>query len=152
MKIRYKIAILFFCFSVVGFSQNKAWFTNSGEAKTYAVENKVPIMLIFAGSDWCKPCMMFKHDILLNDIFQKYLLTHFALLYLDFPMQAKNKLTPEQKTQNELLADKYNKSGFFPNIVIINPNGKVTGQLNFKQQTTEVFIEQCNALLSKIEK
>lgn len=148
MKIRYTFILLFISFAVVGFSQKKAWFTNSGEAKIYAVENQVPIMLVFAGSDWCKPCMMLKHDILQNEMFQKYFPTRFAILYLDFPMQAKNKLVPEQKKQNELLAEKYNKSGLFPNLVLIESNGKVIGQINFKQQATEVFIDQCNTLIN----
>jgi len=149
MNIKYTILFLFIYLSIAGYSQKTAWFTNSVDAKEYATKNQVPIMLVFAGSDWCKPCMMLKHDILESEMFQTYFPSQFALLYLDFPMHKKNKLAPNQMKQNEMLAEKYNKSGLFPNLIIIETNGKIVGQLNFKQQTTEVFIEQCNALLKK---
>lgn len=134
-------------FSTEAISQT-TWFTNSSEAKVYAEENKVPILLVFAGSDWCKPCMMLKAEILHSDEFQKYYPSHFALLYLDFPMQSKNKLSPELTKQNNLLAEKYNKSGFFPNLVIIDTQGKVLGTLTYKHQTPLAFINECESLIS----
>ncbi len=139
-------------FSIYGFSQNTAWFTKSSDAKTYAIEKQVPILLIFAGSDWCKPCIMLKTEILHSDEFQQYLPSHFALLYLDFPMHAKNKLPVDLKKQNELLAEKYNKSGLFPNLVMIDTQGKILGNLSFKHQTPTVFINECNTLLSSVNK
>lgn len=129
-------------------AQEMAWFTNANEAKAYAIEQKVPILLIFAGSDWCKPCMMLKADILKSAEFSTYFPSKMALLYLDFPMQTKNKLSAELTKQNEQLAEKYNKSGTFPYIVMIDSNGKQLGYLTFKHQTPAVFIEQCNAIIA----
>lgn len=141
------LIVLSLSLTINSFSQDKAWFTSSSEAKVYAQENKVPILLVFAGSDWCKPCMMLKKEILLSKEFQEYFPSHFALLYLDFPMQAKNQLPEALKKQNELLAGKYNKSGFFPNLVLIDTGGKIQGTLTFKNQTAQVFIQQCEDLL-----
>ena len=81
---------------------------------------------------------------------QAYFPSRMALLYLYFPMQAKNKLAPELKKQNELLAEKYNRNGSFPNLVLIDINGKELGQLKYTHQTPAVFIQQCNDLLSKV--
>ncbi len=131
-------------------SQTTAWFTSSSDAKAYAIDKKVPIMLVFAGSDWCKPCMMLKADILHSTAFEAYFPSKMAILYLDFPMQAKNKLPTELKKQNELLAEKYNKSGIFPAIVLINTTGKVLGNLKYTSQTPAVFIDQCNTLLASL--
>lgn len=148
MKLKTSIAVLLIILSANAFSQKPAWFVNSSEAKVYADANKVPILLVFAGSDWCKPCKILKADILNSTVFQSYYSTKFALLYLDFPIQAKNKLPDSLKKQNELLAEKYNKTGIFPNLVMINTKGEVLGTLVFKNQTPQVFIDQCEQLLA----
>lgn len=142
--------ILVSCISVAH-SQTNAWFTSSADAKAYAIDKKVPILLVFAGSDWCKPCMMLKTDILHSAAFETYFPSQMAVLYLDFPMQAKNKLPAELKKQNELLAEKYNKSGAFPAMILINTEGKVLGSFTYTNQTPAVFVDQCKTLLASIQ-
>jgi len=149
MRTKLLILSLLVLFTVNMQSQSTAWFSNSSEAKAYAQKNNVPILLVFAGSDWCKPCMMLKAEILHSSEFEQYYPSQFALLYLDFPMQSKNKLSPELTKQNELLAEKYNKSGFFPNLVLIDIQGKVMGTLTYKHQTPKAFIDECESLIAK---
>lgn len=128
-------------------SENKAWFIKSSEAKNFAMTNNTPILLVFAGSDWCKPCMMFKNEVLKSTVFENWQEKKLAVLYLDFPMHAKNKLPDDLKKQNDLLAEKYNKSGFFPNIVMIDTQGKILSQMEYKNQTPEAFIQECETIL-----
>lgn len=144
------ISIMLLGVVTLAHSQTTAWFQSSADAKTYALANKVPILLVFGGSDWCKPCMMLKADILHNAAFEAYYPSKMAILYLDFPMQAKNKLPADLKKQNELLAEKYNKSGAFPAMILIDTDGKVLGNLKYSNQTPAVFIDQCNVLLSNV--
>ncbi len=148
-SMKYFFPIIFILLTIPAFSQTNAWFTDASQAKTYAMEHKVPILLVFAGSDWCKPCMMLKADILKSAEFESYFPSKMAVLYLDFPMKSKNKLSAEHQKQNELLAEKYNQSGLFPNLLFIDTNGKVLGNLTYKHQTPSVFIEQCNSILNK---
>ncbi len=136
-------------FSISTFALEKGWFNNEQEAKTFAKENNVPILMVFAGSDWCRPCMALKNTILISEQFQNYHPKHLAVLYLDFPMQSKNKLSKELTTQNEKLAAKYNQSGFFPNVQIIDVEGKVLGSIKFNNQSPESFIESCESILNK---
>ncbi len=152
MKRATLIICSLFVFIITLLSQSSPWFTASSEAKAYALKNNVPILLVFSGSDWCKPCMMLKADILQSDEFKQYYRSEFALLYLDFPMQSKNKLSPELTKQNELLAKKYNQSGFFPNLVMIDTQGNILGSLTYKQQTPSVFINECKRLIAKVKK
>ena len=151
MKRKSILYALFILVSFQVYSQESAWFVKFSDAKIYAESNKVPILLVFAGSDWCKPCMMLKADILKSEVFHNYFSQKFALLYLDFPMQSKNKLADDLKKQNEMFAERYNKSGLFPNLVMIDSNGKFIGSLKYKHQTPEQFIVECNDLLDKIK-
>jgi len=64
MRTKLLILSLLVLFTVNMQSQSTAWFSNSSEAKAYAQKNNVPILLVFAGSDWCKPCMMLKAEIM----------------------------------------------------------------------------------------
>lgn len=123
-------------------AQQQGWFINKTEAHAYALEHKVPVLYVFAGSDWCKPCIQLKQTILLSDTFKAYYPTRMAILYLDFPQQKKNELSPELKKQNDALAAQYNKSGYFPYLVVVDSSGKAIGNLYFKHQTSVEFIQQ----------
>jgi thioredoxin-related protein len=151
MKISTYIILIIIGFTLNVSAQHNGWFTEEKLAKEYATNNNIPILLIFGGSDWCRPCMMLKKDILLSEQFSKYFPEKFALLYLDFPVKKKNKLSPELTIQNDKLAEKFNKSGAFPNIVFIDINEKKLGTLFFKNQTPAEFILDCEKLLSSLK-
>lgn len=149
MKFHTLITVALFLFlSFQATAASKAWFSSETDAKAYAQENKVPVMYVFAGSDWCKPCIQLKQTILTSEAFQQYHPAKVAVLYLDFPQQQKNQLPDALRKQNEKLAEAYNKAGYFPYIVVVTAEGKIIGNIAFKHQTPEVFIEQCEALLA----
>ncbi len=116
------------------------WVKNLSIAKASASEKGLPIMLVFSGSDWCKPCIKLKTQILLTDTFSAYAKDHFVLLNLDFPRKAKNKLSPEQQVHNDDLASKYNMEGTFPLVVIIAKDGKVLASTGYLDITPAEYI------------
>lgn len=115
------------------------WFTNIEEAKSAAAENGQNILMVFAGSDWCKPCIKFKKDILQNSNFSTQNIEKLVILYLDFPARKKNKLSKEQTKHNETLADKYNRSGIFPKIILLDAQGEKLKTIAFEGQSAEAF-------------
>jgi thioredoxin-related protein len=121
-------------------------FDDIALAKAYAKKQNASILMVFAGSDWCKPCIQFKKSILLSEPFAQYANTNLAILYLDFPLKKANKLSPERTAHNEKLAEKYNPSGAFPEILMIDANEKLLGKLSFSNQTPDEFIASCKAL------
>lgn len=127
-------------------SDKEFWFHNLEEAESYAASHEVPILMVFAGSDWCRPCMRFKKDILTTEAFSNYAKDKLTILYLDFPMRKENKLPAEQTKHNEQLAEKYNESGAFPYVLMLDANEKVLGKLAFKNQSPEEFIADCEKL------
>lgn len=147
----------FYIFIIIGFTlnlsaQQNGWFTEEKLSKEYAAKKNIPILLVFGGSDWCRPCMKLKKDVLLSEEFSNYFSEKFALLYLDFPLKKKNKPSPEMAIQNDKLAEKFNKSGIFPSIVLVDSNEKMLGTLTYKNQTPTEFIADCEKLLLSIKK
>ncbi|MFT6319216.1 MAG: thioredoxin-related protein [Granulosicoccus sp.] len=115
------------------------WFTNIEKAKSAAAENEQNILMVFAGSDWCKPCIQFKKDILQNTNFATQNGQKLVVLYLDFPARKKNKLPKEQTKHNETLADQYNRSGTFPKIILLDAQGDKLKIIEFEGQSIEDF-------------
>lgn len=129
----YLLLTLTFSNSTFADTQKIRWFTDIEEAKQQAEENQVPILLVFSGSDWCKPCMKLKQEILTSVEFEKYALKNLILVELDFPAQKKNRLSDEQTEHNEALAEKYNAKGAFPLMVVVNHLDKKLGELGYKK-------------------
>ncbi|MCI2228959.1 thioredoxin family protein [Polaribacter sp. MSW13] len=121
------------------------WQTDINVAKEIAVKGSKPIILVFQGSDWCAPCIKLDREIWSTKTFKKYAKENYVLLKADFPRKKKNALSEEQTKSNALLAEKYNKQGFFPFVVVLNSNGKVLGESSYKKTTPENYIKELNA-------
>lgn len=147
-KTKMKKAIIGFIVFLLfhtGYAQSNI-FSDIEVAKEYALHEEVPILIVFAGSDWCKPCIQFKKSILQSEAFMLFAEDSLAILYLDFPLKKANKLSPEQTSHNEKLAEQYNRSGAFPAILMINAEEKILGHLAFSNQSPIEFINSCKAL------
>ena len=142
------ILAITFCTIIATAQQNDYTFTNIEEAKIYAYNNSKNILLVFAGSDWCRPCIQFKKEVLQTETFQNFAGKQLTVLYLDFPAKKKNKLPLTQTEHNEKLAKKYNSNGSFPKIVLINPNEEILGEIPFKNQSPDDFISICDKIMS----
>lgn len=149
-------AVLLWAFLLAGFaanaqtSQHKTTWQHSYEAaaKQAAAEHK-PILMVFAGSDWCKPCIMLRKEVWDSPEFQNYAKDHFVLLELDFPRFKKNQLPEDQKKYNEQLAEKYNQEGLFPLVVLTDEQGKVLGKTGYQAGGPEKYIAHLEHLLQQ---
>lgn len=127
--------------------ESASWFTDLSEAKTAAKSTERSIIMVFAGSDWCRPCMQLKHEVLEHEKFNAFSSSELVVLYLDFPAKKKNKLSKEQTLHNEKLAARYNVEGAFPKIVILDKDGQTKGSLKYKGQDVEGFINACKKII-----
>ncbi len=135
-------------------------FTNGLSAQTFqhdmreslalAKGAQKEVLIIFSGSDWCKPCIQLKKTILHDEDFINFSEENLVLLELDFPYKKKNKLPKEQREHNEQLAEKYNQEGAFPKVVLLDADEKVIGQVSYRNNMLpEQFINQITALKAK---
>lgn len=134
--------------SIAGFSQTEqvSFYTDYEQAKIAAVAENKTILMVFAGSDWCRPCMQFKQEILESELFQAYAQENLVLLYLDFPVRKKNQLSKEQTAHHERLAEQYNKTGAFPKIVLLDAQDQRICDLKYTHQTAENFVAECREI------
>lgn len=143
MKKTVFLSMLFICFFTTSKAQN--WLTDINLAKKTATEQKRNIVLVFQGSDWCAPCIKLDKQIWSTDEFKKYAKDHFVLLKADFPRRSKNKLPKEQQDKNNQLAEKYNKQGYFPLVVVLDHTGKVLGTTGYKNVSPSEYIKILNS-------
>lgn len=120
------------------FSQK--WNTSIAEAKTIASKENKPIILVFSGSDWCAPCIKLEKSVWQSEEFKKEANASWVLVKADFPKKKNNTQSEELKNQNRTLAEKYNKEGFFPLIVVLDKTGKVLGKTGYENIKASEYI------------
>ncbi len=139
------VVIYFLFFSLFTFSQN--WNYNIEEAKTEAKTSSKNILLVFSGSDWCAPCIKLDRTIFQSDVFKAEAAQKWVLVKADFPKKKGNLLSAEQTESNKKLAEKYNKEGNFPLVVLLDATGKTIGMLGYKNVTPEAYIQLIHNLI-----
>jgi thioredoxin-related protein len=143
-----KKAILLFAtiiFSVTLTAQE--WQTDFETAKRISSEENHPIILVFQGSDWCAPCIKLDREIWSSDEFKTFAKDHFVMLQADFPRKKMNALPDEQQQKNNQLAEKYNKQGYFPFVVVLDKEGKVLGEAGYEKTTPKAYIEKLESFV-----
>lgn len=129
---------------VLGMSLNifaQEWQLNLDKAKSIASQKNKNIILVFSGSDWCGPCIKLDKNIWATAKFQKAAEENWVLLKADFPRKKANRLSKEQTTTNEMLAEKYNPNGYFPLVLVLDDMGKVLGATGYKDFSPLEYIK-----------
>jgi len=124
-----------------------SWKHDYTEAVKQAKAEHKPIMMVFGGSDWCKPCIMLHKEVWESEAFAQYAKESLVLLELDFPRLKKNHLPAEQMKHNEALADKYDKEGLFPLVVLTDADGKVLAKTGYLTGGPDKYVAHLKSLL-----
>lgn len=139
--MNYKIIVLL----VLVFSLNataQEWLTDIESAKKIALKNHSNIVLVFQGSDWCAPCIKLDKEVWSTSEFKTLSKNHFVMLKADFPRRKANKLSEEQTLHNTKLAEKYNKQGFFPLVVVLDGECHVLGKMGYEKISPKAYFEK----------
>jgi thioredoxin-related protein len=145
--INKTILLSLFFITTFGYSQN--WRSNIETAKTEAKTENKNIFLVFSGSDWCAPCIKLDKNIFQSEVFKTEADKKWVLVKADFPKKKANLLTKELTESNKKLAEKYNKAGNFPLVILLDANGKVLGMTGFKNVSPIEYIQIINNLEKK---
>ena len=107
------------------------WLTDLDAAKAAAKAANRPILAVFSGSDWCKPCIMYEQEVFSKPEFIAYAKDKLVLAHFDFPRMKKNQLPAAQQKMNDAAAAQLNREGDFPLAVVISPEGKVLAKTGY---------------------
>jgi len=125
------------------------WKCNYPCSLNQAKEEGKPLLMVFSGSDWCKPCIMLREQILVKPEFCDWAKTNVVCVSLDFPSQKKNRLPQYLQQQNDSLAEKFNPNGIFPLVVIIDGSEKILGTAGYKDVSPFEFISDLEKIVKQ---
>ena len=123
----------------MSYSQN--WNTNFEDVKAKADKENKNILLVFSGSDWCGPCIKLDKVVWQSTEFQVEADKSWVIYKADFPKKKANQLSPELTESNNKLAEKYNKNGSFPLVLLLDKKGKIIGMTGFKNVAAADYIK-----------
>ena len=136
--------VLFLLMGFVSYSQN--WKTNFEEAKLEAAKENKNILLVFSGSDWCAPCIKLDNVVWKSEAFKAEAEKNWVIYKADFPKKKANQLPAELTESNKKLAEKYNRNGSFPLVILLDKTGKVIGMTGFKNILASEYIQLIHSL------
>ncbi|MCB0468067.1 MAG: thioredoxin family protein [Aequorivita sp.] len=142
-----KILVSFVLISFFQTVSAQEWQTDFETAKQISSVENHPIILVFQGSDWCAPCIKLDREIWSSEEFKAYSKEHFVMLQADFPRKKANRLNDEQQEKNNQLAEKYNKQGYFPFVVVLDKDGNVLGEAGYEKTTPAAYIEKLESFV-----
>jgi len=128
--------LLLFTLSISAQENSRIDFQHSLEKGKETNKN---VLLFFSGSDWCAPCVKFKKHYVETDAFKTFSSENLVVFNADFPRLKKNQLPDNITHENEMLADKYNNTGIFPLILLLNSKGEIIKK--WEQCPTETLDE-----------
>jgi len=126
-----------------------AWTTDLTAALQQAKATHRPVLAVFSGSDWCKPCIMLKQEVFDQPAFAQYAQDKFVLARFDFPRNRKNQLPAAQTKLNEQAAAQLNHEGTFPLVVLLSPEGKVLARTGYQAGGPAAYDAYLTQLLAK---
>jgi thioredoxin-related protein len=140
------LLLLLITLFTLSFAQGQEWKTDFEQAKHEAEQRNCDILMLFQGSDWCSVCMRLDKEILSTDEFKARAQENYVLLKVDFPRRKTNALSKEQQAKNNQLAEKYNRKGYFPLVVILNKDGEVLGETGYKKMSPDDYMNLLSTL------
>jgi uncharacterized protein YyaL (SSP411 family) len=143
------LAGLAFSANSVAAQTSPSWTSSLPMALEQAKASQKPVLAVFSGSDWCKPCMMLKQEVFDQPEFTSFAKDKFVLARFDFPRNKKNRLDPAQTKLNEDAAARLNKEGSFPAVVLISPEGKILARTGYRPGGATAYDTYLEQLLAK---
>jgi thioredoxin-related protein len=128
MNLRSFSCLLIAFSFMAAIAHGSEWQTDYEQALATAKSADKCVLLDFTGSDWCGPCIQMEKAVFSIAAFLNYAKKNLILVEIDFPRR--KALPAKVRQQNERLADQYGiENSGYPTVVLLNPDGKILGQL-----------------------
>lgn len=138
------IFIIFVSLSVTA----QDWEKDYAGALLRAEQADRPLILVFAGPDWCAPCIKLDREIWRSETFKAHAREHCVLYRADFPRKKAIRLSEEKNEAKRQLANRFNPKGHFPLVVVLNAREQVLSTMAYQKIPPENYISQLNSFIS----
>ena len=131
------ILIVLFFGSIVN-SRAQQWEKDLDAGLKEAALNNKKVLLFFSVPEHCETCVKLEQNIFKSPEFLAFAEKHYVMVKIDFSYQQDDK---EQLQKNLMIVEKYNKDGFFPHVVVLNKEAKITGKTEvYNNETPQEYM------------
>jgi thioredoxin-related protein len=135
---RLFLLTLLLCFLPISYAQQ--WHTDLQLGLKEAAQQNKKVLLFFSVPERCEACNKLERIIFKSPEFIEFAIENFVLVKIDFSYEAQE-LTKDQLEKNLLIVEKYNKDGFFPHVVVLNKEAKITKKMEvYTNETPEQYL------------
>ncbi|MCC5843956.1 MAG: thioredoxin family protein [Verrucomicrobia bacterium] len=121
------------------------WIADGDAALKDAKDLKLPVLLLFTGSDWCPPCMRLEREVFEKEAFKEFANENLVLQIADFPRR--RRLSQKQQAANQALAQKFGIRGY-PTMVLLDAEGNKIDQFGYGGQDAARFVSMLEGKLN----
>ena len=121
-------------------SQAQLWQNDLQSGLKEAAKQNKKVLLFFSVPERCDACEKLEQNIFKSPEFIDFASENFVLVKIDFSYDAEE-LTKDQLEKNLLIVEKYNKDGFFPHVVVLNKDAKITNKVGvYSRETPQQYL------------
>ena len=107
------------------------WFADLAAAQAQAKATGRPLLVVFSGSDWCKPCVQFEQEVFAQPAFAAYARPRLVLAHFDYPRLPQHQPSAGQAALNRVAGAQLNPGGDFPLAVLVSATGQVLARSGY---------------------
>lgn len=127
------------------------WTTSWPDAMRQSEAQNAPIMLLFAGSDWCPWTEKLTREVFAKPDFESWAESRVVPVLVDFPR--KHQLPASLANQNNSLLNRYRPHlNGFPTALFVDSDGTVIGKLVYEPDGLLTWIEKAQRIVAKLDK
>ncbi len=118
----------------------QVWQTDLEVGLKKAAQQNKKVLLFFSVPEGCDSCHKLEKNIFKSTEFIEYAEQNYVLVKIDFSYDAQD-LSKDQLEKNLLIVEKYNKDGFFPHVVVLNREAKITNKVRvYNKETPQQYL------------
>ena len=138
------------CLAVSAVEKSVTWQDNYAAVRKEAAEKKIPILMVFSGSDWCPPCMKLHETVFSQPEFAAFAAKgKVVLFFADLPRR--KKISSQVLAQNRQLMQTYGIRGV-PTVLLTDASGKVFARTGYRPGGAKKYVKHLETLLKKAPK
>lgn len=125
------------------------WHHSYSKALAAAKKDQRPIILLFTGDEWCRPCKLLDRKVFGKPEFNDWASKNVVLAKVNMSRQFKPTVfNIFQRKTHDTLIEKY-RVRTIPSAVILTPSEKPLGILRFSGQTAREYVNAAQRIIQR---